>query len=335
MFIDDNTLSEGLTVVIPTYGRTEKILNSIHSCLHPKIFIIVIDDNGLNSPNQQATKKLIDSLSPKYTTNLVYYALDVNSGACIARNKGIELASTSVVTFLDDDDILLVEETLQKLEFFGQQVDSEICCSDMLSRFNGKEYQLPFCFFRGLTPISLLEDGNCYTPMIMAKKDLLKRIGGFDNCKKYQDHVLMLKIHLNNVKVCFYENATFVHVDHDEFRISNNPCSYQTVKMRFKYEFDLLEKIDLNVNKYNELKKIIVNRKRYLCFYFIMLPRFNGFKKCFLGTKRFLMSYDNSNSNSKSKIYINYTSLLYALKTINGLPFIIKRSAYMLKGKNK
>ncbi|WP_157822192.1 glycosyltransferase family 2 protein [Shewanella sp. Actino-trap-3] len=103
-----------LTVVIPTYGRADKILQSIYSCMHPRIFIVVIDDNGLNTTNQIVTKKLIDSISSEFSNNLLYYALEVNSGACIARNKGIEIANTSVVTFLDDDDMLLIEETLDK-----------------------------------------------------------------------------------------------------------------------------------------------------------------------------------------------------------------------------
>lgn len=334
MFLDGNTLhdefaSDKLTVVIPTYGRSDKILNSIYSCQHSNIYVVIIDDNGLDSPNQIATKNLIESLSSEYTTNLHYHALSVNSGACVARNKGIELAKTSVVTFLDDDDMLLVEETLQKLEHFGKQGDFDICCSDMLSRFNDKEYQLPFCYFRGVTPYDLLFDGNCYTPMIMAKRDALLKIGGFDNCKKYQDHVLMLKIHLSRLKVCYFDKPTFIHVDHDEYRISNKACSYQTVKLRFKYEFQLLSEIDLKSIEFNNLRDIINDRKKYLCFYFIIMPRLDTFTKRFIGTKRFLSGIRNSNND----LFIIIKSFFYALKTIDGLPFFIKRMAYKIKGK--
>ncbi|WP_137226653.1 glycosyltransferase family 2 protein [Shewanella sp. MEBiC00475] len=328
MLLETDILN-GLTVVIPTYGRSDKILQSIYSCLHPEVFIVIVDDNGLNTDNQIATKKLIDSITSDYTDNLIYHALDTNSGACIARNKGIELAKTSVVTFLDDDDMLLVEETLQKLEYFENQIDFDICCSDMFSRFNGKEYQLPFCYFRGLTPIDLLLDGNCYTPMIMAKREALLRIGGFDNCKKYQDHVLMLKIHLSKLNVCYFDKPAFIHVDHDEYRISNKACSYQTVKFRFKYEFKLLNEIDLKPNEFNRLNNVISDRKSYLCFYFIVMPRLDTFIKRFIGTKRFL----NSIQDNKSNLFIIVKSFFYALKTVDGLPFFIKRFAYKLKGK--
>ncbi|MGI2040133.1 glycosyltransferase family 2 protein [Shewanella frigidimarina] len=317
-----------LTVIIPTYGRSDKILQSIYSCLHPKIAIIIIDDNGLNSNNQISTKNLIDSITTDYTSNLSYHALDVNSGACIARNKGIELAKTAVVTFLDDDDILLAEDTLQKLEFFENQNDYDICCSDMFSKFNGKTYQLPFCYFRGLTPTDLLLDGNCYTPMIMAKRDALLRIGGFDNCKKFQDHVIMLKIHLYKLNVCYFDKPSFIHVDHDEYRISNNACSYQTVKLRFKYEFLLLNEIELVGKEFIDLRNVITERKKFLCFYFIVMPRLNTFVKRYLGTRKFF----NKIGNNHNCIYVFMKSLFYALKTINGFPFVIKRIAYKIKG---
>ncbi|MGI2172552.1 glycosyltransferase family 2 protein [Shewanella ulleungensis] len=334
MFLDGNTLhdefaSDKLTVVIPTYGRSDKILNSIYSCQHSNIYVVVIDDNGLDSPNQIATKNLIESLSSEYTTNLHYHALSVNSGACVARNKGIELAKTSVVTFLDDDDMLLVEETLQKLEHFSKQGDFDICCSDMYSKFNNSIYQMPFCYFRGLTHQEFLADGNCYTPMIMARKESLINIGGFDNCKKFQDHVLMLKIHLNNLNVCFFDKPSFIHIDHDEYRISNKACSYQTIKLRFQYEFELLNKINLEETDYHKLKDLIVQRKKYLCFYFIVMPRLNAFTKRFVGSKRFF----NSKSKGENMAYVNIKSFLYALKTIAGLPFVIKRVAYFVKGK--
>jgi glycosyltransferase involved in cell wall biosynthesis len=319
-----------LTVVIPTYGRADKILQSIYSCMHPRIFIVVIDDNGLNTTNQIVTKKLIDSISSEFSNNLLYYALEVNSGACIARNKGIEIANTSVVTFLDDDDMLLIEETLDKLDFFTQQTECDVCCSDMFSKFNGKNYQLDFCQFRGVTSYDLLEDGNCYTPMVMARKEALLLIGGFDNCKKYQDHVLILKIHLNDLNVFYFNKPTFIHVDHDEYRISNKTCSYQTVKLRFEYEYQLLENLELERDDYARLKSIITDRKSLLCFYYIVMPRLNTFIKRFIGTKRLFYSINKD----ESSLFVTFKSFLYALRTIDGLPFIIKRVAYRLKGKS-
>ncbi|MDO6619791.1 glycosyltransferase family 2 protein [Shewanella sp. 6_MG-2023] len=329
MLDKDNDVNK-LTVVIPTYGRAEKILKSIHSCQHPDISIVVIDDNGLDTPNQVSTKALIDNVAPEFNGRLLYYALNDNSGACIARNKGIELTKSSIVTFLDDDDMLLVEATLAKLQFFNEHSEYDICCSDMYSKFNGKKYQLDFCHFKGTTPIELLEDGNCYTPMVMGRKKALMQIGGFDNCKKYQDHVLILKIHLSKLSVLFFKQPTFIHVDHDEYRISNTPCSYQTVKLRFEYEEKLLNSLNLDDAEYQRLKAIILYRKKYLCFYYIVMPRLNSFKKRFIGTKRFLYSIEQDGN----AIFINGKSFFYALKTVTGLPLLIKRMAYKIKHSN-
>ena len=95
MLMNDKAFLDGVTVIIPTYGRSDKILSSIRSCNHPKIFIIVIDDNGRETANQKATEQLVNSLPPDYTGNLFYYALENNSGAILSMVGGIDYKTSS------------------------------------------------------------------------------------------------------------------------------------------------------------------------------------------------------------------------------------------------
>lgn len=89
-----------VSVIMPTYNRGSKIRESIISILnqsYKKIEVIVIDDGSTDK-----TKEVIDSIGRKE----VKYFFQDNSGACVARNKGMELASGKYIMFMDSDDLL-------------------------------------------------------------------------------------------------------------------------------------------------------------------------------------------------------------------------------------
>ena len=100
-YINNNYL---VSVITPTYGRPAKLIKALESVANQKyqnLEHIIVDDNGLNTPNQLKTAKIISKFAKN---NIIYKTLKVNSGACIARNKAIICAQGRYVTFLDDDD---------------------------------------------------------------------------------------------------------------------------------------------------------------------------------------------------------------------------------------
>ena len=89
-----------VSVVIPTYNREGTIcdcLDSVCNQTYPNIEIIVVDDCSTDN-----TKEIILNYKD---SRVKYYRLQSNSGACVARNKGVELASGDIVAFQDSDDI--------------------------------------------------------------------------------------------------------------------------------------------------------------------------------------------------------------------------------------
>lgn len=110
--------NELVSVVIPAYNREKTIVRAIDSVLNQtynNIECIIVDDCS-----KDGTSTLIQS---KYNNDnrVIYYKLDKNSGACVARNKGVEISKGTYVAFLDSDDQFMPE----KIE---KQVDS-ICKS--------------------------------------------------------------------------------------------------------------------------------------------------------------------------------------------------------------
>ena len=120
-----------LSIIIPTYGRVNKILRAIESALVDSSFeVIVVDDNGKGSEHQLNTQQVLSELNSN--ENFSYYPLENNSGAGTARNYGVDKAKGKYITFLDDDDFFIDNALQEKLAFFkSQNNEFDICCSHM------------------------------------------------------------------------------------------------------------------------------------------------------------------------------------------------------------
>jgi glycosyltransferase involved in cell wall biosynthesis len=192
----ENTL---VSVVLPTFNRGHIIELSIRSVLaqtYNNIELIVIDDASTDD-----TEKKIEELND---SRIKYLKLKENVGASAARNKGISLARGILVAFQDSDDIWFPK----KLE---RQIDSY---NDMYNRYE----TVAGCFCRyikisgnngtNVVPLSsdlLANEGNYHekllirnligTPTILAKKEALDKVGGFDSSLSTdEDWDLVLKL---------------------------------------------------------------------------------------------------------------------------------------------
>lgn len=109
---------EGLvSVIIPVYNVErfiEKTIMSVIEQTYQNIELILVDDC---SPDQSA--EIIQRLSAKYPV-IRYYRLEQNSGAAVARNKGIELADGQYLAFLDSDDLWKPQKLEMELNVMQQ-----------------------------------------------------------------------------------------------------------------------------------------------------------------------------------------------------------------------
>lgn len=235
-----------LSIIIPTYGRADKIERAIASSLiAPEIEVIVVDDNGQGTENQLKTKKILDEYISSGRIN--YYMLKTNSGASLARNYGVSKASGDYVTFLDDDDFFISDSLLDKLNYFKKcSNDYDICCSHMIVEKCGHRVISKECVFTGDDAKSFLLYGKCYTSMIMMKKKIFCAIGGFYNTPYYQDHTLMLRALNNNLSVCVYDKKTFVHTLHAGKTITKGQRPIKGAILRCELEKRLSKKTNLS-----------------------------------------------------------------------------------------
>ncbi|MGL4992016.1 MAG: glycosyltransferase family 2 protein [Sarcina sp.] len=279
---------ELISVVIPTYKRSDYICRAIESILkqtYKNIEIIVIDDNEKSSKDQLNTYKVLAN----YIENKIikYYINDKVHGGSGARNKGIEVSSGNYIAFLDDDD-----------EYMPEKIEKQLAC---FKKKNSK-LALVYCYAIGVnkdkekiaeykTDIlgnklyeSLL---NCIagTSLWMVKKDAIEDIGGFYNTPSKQDTITIIKLMEKGYEVdrvpefllYYYEyegnkiSGTGVNAINGRLNlreVSRNNYNKLTIDERQSLEKKLSkELITLYVinNKLTEAKKELKNLKKNNC----------------------------------------------------------------------
>lgn len=91
-----------VSIVVPTYNRPERLANALESIAlqrEAQFEVIVVNDGGVDVSDVVA--HCSDRMS------LQHVRLSSNGGLAQARNEGIRRARGEVLTFLDDDDVML------------------------------------------------------------------------------------------------------------------------------------------------------------------------------------------------------------------------------------
>lgn len=115
--------NEKVSVIIPVYNSEKyitKTLNSVLNQTYKKIEIVLVDDCSTDYSEQIIKDYLLKH------NNIIFHRLEKNSGAAVARNKAIELASGRYIAFLDSDDLWYENKINMQLELMNQR-NAAIC----------------------------------------------------------------------------------------------------------------------------------------------------------------------------------------------------------------
>lgn len=178
-----------VSVIIPTYKRSDMLPRAIKSCLsqsYRNIEIIVVDDNEPNSEWRAATEKRMEYF--QNDSRVHYIQHDKNKNGNAARNTGVKHSSGELITYLDDDDWYYDEKIRLQVEFL----------------LNNPQYRAVYCgWLRGKECIpvgdgdlsySILSGQNIViTNSIMMWRDDTIECGGWDeSLKRHQEASLLL-----------------------------------------------------------------------------------------------------------------------------------------------
>ena len=114
-----------VSVIIPTYKRSQDIQRAVDSVLnqdYPQFEVIVVDDNGVASPDGELTKLKMQKY--EHDSRVKYLRHKVNKNGSAARNTGLNAAEGDYISFLDDDDAYRpsrLSKLVAKMESLGPE----------------------------------------------------------------------------------------------------------------------------------------------------------------------------------------------------------------------
>lgn len=231
-----------VSVIIPTYKRSDMLLRAIDSVLNQSftnVQVIVVDDNDPDTEYRQNTKNRMQRYKNNSRVRYVQHAHNMNGSA--ARNTGIKLSDGEYVCFLDDDDFFSDDKIEKQVRFLEEHpIYSAVCC-DYIK--NGKRISFPRK--DNYTEDILLLKPVPQTSGILFKKKAVDHINGFDDTFiRHQDFELMLRFFDAGFKIGKIDEALYTR---DVSGVSNIPSGQkmETIKEKFLKQFeDIIEKIE-------------------------------------------------------------------------------------------
>lgn len=187
--------NELISVIIPTYKRTETLKRAIESVknqTYKNIEIIVVDDNA-NFPEE---RKKVEQIVNCYS-DIRLIKNDKNLGGGLSRNEGIKVANGKYIGFLDDDDEFnkqKIEEQyslLKNKEKEDKRVGLIYCYSKYIYTKTMKQIKKDY---EGIPLKEHMVECIAATSWWLCPKKVLEDIRGFSNISSHQDATLILNL---------------------------------------------------------------------------------------------------------------------------------------------
>ena len=232
-----------VSVIIPTYKRSDRLIKAIDSVLeqtYSNIEVIVVDDNDSDSDYRLETQKKMQ----KYINDkrVIYIKHSHNLNGAAARNTGLKNSNGEFICFLDDDDMFKKDKIEKQLEYLLNNKYEAVYCGRIKGNKEIK-YNLEGDLSKELL---LLEFSPTSSTLMFTKKSLIE-INGFDESyKRHQDFELLLR---------FFEKKNKIGVVNDVLVITGiNSGENQLIgkdlekmKLNFLNQFDsVINRLDKN-----------------------------------------------------------------------------------------
>ena len=219
------TLKDKVSVIIPTYNRSEllkKAVESLENQSHQNFEIIIIDDCSTDD-TAEVVKEMNDE-------RILYLRHDTNKGGSEARNTGIKQATGSFIGFLDSDDQWLPDKLERQLKQFEGQPDVGVVYTgvQVIDEHNQPTRKIVPAYKGGILP--KLFESNCIdtTSSVLVKREVLDQVQGFDaslpSCQDWDLYIRLAQV----TKFDFVKESLVLFYHHSGERITTNKKSVLT-----------------------------------------------------------------------------------------------------------
>ena len=189
-------MNDLVSVVIPTQKGADGILktiNSVRNQTYQSLEIIVVDDNGLGSEEQKKTAKVLENLI--LGGEVRYLPLKEHKNGSYARNAGFHISLGAVITFLDDDDMLLPTKIEDELKYMTQTHSDMVACGGYFINRNRVGYIERPKEGKNLLYDYLTGKYLFNTSTLLIKRNVVEELNGFDDrFYRHQDWEFVTRI---------------------------------------------------------------------------------------------------------------------------------------------
>lgn len=243
-----NHCNKGLvSVIIPTYNRSQLLVKSVESIFHQDyrpIEIIIVDDGSIDD-----TKDICKTLRKKAESlNIsLVYILQNNAGVSVARNTGLKNSHGEFIQFLDSDDLLHPQKIKIHSDYLKQDKSVDYIFSNRINFINIPVFKsilafdsptrIPsrdlFCSFR------LMPDAGLY------RKSLCNVVGGWNpDLTLGEDIEYSLRMLLVTSNVCYINLDLSFCRQHEHVRLTTQDNLDVSFSKRLKMCFYLRNQIN-------------------------------------------------------------------------------------------
>ncbi|MBC7905692.1 MAG: glycosyltransferase family 2 protein [Rhodospirillaceae bacterium] len=197
-----------VSVVIPAHNAEETLARALDSVFAQTLqpFETIVVDDG----SRDGTRRIAESY------NVRVLSRPMCEGASSARNLGIQAARGQLIAFLDADDEWLPRKLELQLPLFTQRIEF-VSCGALLIDTNGVDRGSVYTDRR---PVSgenawrtLLAYNYIATPSVVARRDALLAVGGFDPALPFgEDQDMWIKLSMRGMLGYVDEPLVLVHM---------------------------------------------------------------------------------------------------------------------------
>lgn len=222
-----------VSVIIPSYNREKTIERAVMSVLnqtYKDLELIVVDDCSKDN-----TVEVLKSIKDD---RFKIIELEKNSGACVARNVGVENAQGDYIAFQDSDDEWLLDKLEKQMAIFEKEnVDLVFCAFNRLGL--GKNLTCPKLSEGIVERKTLLEDSRISTQTLIGKKECFENVKFDPEMPRLQDYDITIR--LSKKYSIYFVNKPLVnmYVQNDSISISKNKMIRAETIIFSKYKDDI------------------------------------------------------------------------------------------------
>lgn len=192
-----------ISVIIPIYNSEETIVPVLNSIVNQTKRQYILEILIINDGSTDQSKELVDKYIGNYHGQIIIKQIEQkNSGVSVARNRGMEKATSEWIAFCDSDDIWLPDKIEHQVNIINSLKDCDILGGYVFD----KPFTILFKTYEGLlqpTLLQMLIKSFPWSSTVIMKKEIYKSIGGFEVNRNYGEDMLYYISILENYHLYF------------------------------------------------------------------------------------------------------------------------------------